>query len=91
MHIHIEKGDDEAGFWVNPVVIPAYNDGLDARTLRHLSSVVEANSGRTKGRGMASSVKAIPVHCDEDSLFVSLRAGLLAGHGGRTRVLQGVA
>jgi hypothetical protein len=36
----------EAKFWLKPTVKVAYNDGYDARTLRELQSLVEANSSR---------------------------------------------
>ncbi|HEX5452903.1 MAG TPA: DUF4160 domain-containing protein [Stellaceae bacterium] len=45
-HIHVERGDHEAKVWVNPGVAIAYNDGFDARTLRELLSLVEANRER---------------------------------------------
>jgi hypothetical protein len=43
VHIHVEKADAEAKFWLFPQVRVAYNDGYDARTLRELQIVVEAN------------------------------------------------
>jgi hypothetical protein len=46
IHIHVEKDDAEAKFWLNPVVHLAYNDGYDARTLRQLAGMVEANRVR---------------------------------------------
>ena len=46
VHIHVEKADLEAKFWMNPVVQVAYNDGYDARTLRELLMMVEANRER---------------------------------------------
>jgi hypothetical protein len=46
VHIHIEKDDLEAKFWLVPVVAVAYNDGYDARTLRELLGVVEKNKER---------------------------------------------
>jgi len=45
-HIHVERDDVEAKFWLNPTVRVAYNDGHDARTLRELQSLVEANKNR---------------------------------------------
>ncbi len=36
VHIHVEKGDAEAKFWLRPEVSVAYNDGYDARTLHRL-------------------------------------------------------
>ena len=33
-HVHVERDDLEAKFWMLPVVRVAYNDGYDARTLR---------------------------------------------------------
>lgn len=46
VHIHVEKDNREAKFWLNPVVRVAYNDGFDARTLRLLAEMVGANRER---------------------------------------------
>jgi hypothetical protein len=46
VHIHVEKDTSEAKFWLFPTVQLAYNDGYDARTLRELSRIVEANRKR---------------------------------------------
>lgn len=46
VHIHVEKDSHEAKFWLRPEVQLAYNDGYDARTLRVLLEVVEANIDR---------------------------------------------
>jgi hypothetical protein len=43
VHIHVEKNDVEAKFWLRPDVRVAYNDGYDARTLRELLEIVELN------------------------------------------------
>jgi hypothetical protein len=43
LHIHVERDDVEAKFWLRPTVRVAYNDGYDARTLRELQSLIEAN------------------------------------------------
>jgi hypothetical protein len=45
-HIHVEKTDLEAKFWLNPEVRVAYNDGYDARTLRELLITVDENRDR---------------------------------------------
>lgn len=45
-HVHVEKDDTEAKFWLVPDVKLAYNDGFDARTLRALLDIVEANKDR---------------------------------------------
>jgi len=37
VHIHVEKDDQEAKFWLIPEVRVAYNDGYDARTLREFA------------------------------------------------------
>jgi hypothetical protein len=42
VHIHVEKGDSEAKFWLRPEVSLAYNDGYNARTLRRLTAMIEA-------------------------------------------------
>jgi len=41
IHVHVEKAEAEAKFWVLPEVTLAYNDGYDARTLRELLRIVE--------------------------------------------------
>jgi hypothetical protein len=46
VHVHVEKGDAEAKFWLKPEVRVAYNDGYSARTLRELLEIVEANKDR---------------------------------------------
>jgi hypothetical protein len=45
-HIHVEKDEVEAKFCLKPEVRVAYNDGSDARTLRELLEIVEANKDR---------------------------------------------
>ncbi len=46
MHVHVEKGGVEAKFWLTPEVSVAYDDGFNAKTLRELAEVVEANKNR---------------------------------------------
>ncbi len=46
VHIHIERDDIEAKFWLYPSICVAYNDGYSTRTLRELMEVVEANKDR---------------------------------------------
>lgn len=46
VHVHVEKDDIEAKFWLKPEVRVAYNDGYDARTLRELLEIAEANKDR---------------------------------------------
>jgi hypothetical protein len=46
IHVHVERGEAEAKFWLRPEVRVAYNDGYDARTLRRLTDMVEANRTR---------------------------------------------
>jgi hypothetical protein len=43
IHIHVEKDDVEAKFWLHPEVSLAYNEGYNARTLRELQGMVEQN------------------------------------------------
>jgi uncharacterized protein DUF4160 len=45
-HVHIEKDDMEAKFWLQPEPRVAYNDGYDARTLRELLELVENNKDK---------------------------------------------
>lgn len=42
IHVHVMKGGGEAKFWVSPVAV-ARSSGFDARTLRRLALVVQAN------------------------------------------------
>jgi hypothetical protein len=44
LHIHIRSAEGEAKFWVHPFVQLAESDGFDAKTLRELASVVQANT-----------------------------------------------
>ncbi len=46
VHIHVEKDDRGAKFWLYPEVRVAYNDGYDARTLRELLEIVATNKAR---------------------------------------------
>lgn len=46
VHIHVEKDDSEAKFWLRPEVHLAYNDGYTARILRELAGIVVANRDR---------------------------------------------
>jgi hypothetical protein len=45
-HVHVEKDNIEAKFWLRPEVQLAYNDGYDARTLRVLTEIIAANRAR---------------------------------------------
>jgi hypothetical protein len=49
LHIHVEKDDVEAKFWLKPEVRLAYNDGYDARILRGLIELIEANKEQIEG------------------------------------------
>ncbi|HSV51340.1 MAG TPA: DUF4160 domain-containing protein [Burkholderiaceae bacterium] len=44
IHVHVRSADGDAKFWVRPEVRLADSSGLDARTLRELSQVVEQNT-----------------------------------------------
>jgi len=44
--IHVERGERQGKFWLHPEVSIAYNDGFDARALRELMRLVEANRER---------------------------------------------
>lgn len=46
VHIHAEKDNVEAKFWLKPEIRMAYNDGYDARTLRELVAIVESHRDR---------------------------------------------
>jgi Domain of unknown function (DUF4160) len=43
IHIHVRKGDGDAKFWISPIALGSSN-GFDARILRELARLVEANS-----------------------------------------------
>lgn len=43
VHVHVRKGNGMAKFWVAPVSL-AGSDGFDARTLRELTRIVEAEA-----------------------------------------------
>jgi hypothetical protein len=43
VHVHVRKGNGMAKFWVAPVSLAA-SDGFDARTLRELTRIVEAEA-----------------------------------------------
>jgi hypothetical protein len=45
-HVHVEKNDCQAKFWLKPNVRLAYNDGYDSRALRELQWIVAANRDR---------------------------------------------
>lgn len=45
-HIHVERGDAQAKFWLRPEPLIAYNDGFSARELRQLLRLVEENRDR---------------------------------------------
>lgn len=44
VHIHVRGEGGEAKFWIRPEVRVAISDGLDARKLRQLATVVEDNT-----------------------------------------------
>ncbi len=44
LHIHVEKDDLEAKFWLKPQVSVAYNSGFSARTLRELLEMIESST-----------------------------------------------
>jgi hypothetical protein len=44
-HIHVTKGGAKAKFWLHPVAL-ATNFGFDARSLRDLEAIVQANVSR---------------------------------------------
>jgi hypothetical protein len=46
VHIHVERDDIEAKFWLRPEVSVAYNDGYGARVLRELLAIVQSNRVR---------------------------------------------
>ncbi len=43
VHVHVRGEGGEAKFWLKPAVRVGFCDGIDARTLRELSGVVEQN------------------------------------------------
>ena len=49
VHIHAERGDAEAKFWLSPSVHVASSDGFDRRTLTELMKVVESHRDEIEG------------------------------------------
>lgn len=45
MHIHMIKDGIDAKFWLWPKVTLAYNDGFDARIIRQMIPIIEAQRG----------------------------------------------
>jgi hypothetical protein len=45
-HTDVERGEQQAKLWLRPEVMLAYNDGFNARELRSLLRLVEANRER---------------------------------------------
>jgi Domain of unknown function (DUF4160) len=43
VHIHVEKAEDAAKFWLNPVELE-YNYGFSSRELKQIESIVKQNS-----------------------------------------------
>ena len=43
VHVHARGDGGEAKFWLSPAALVSTSDGLDARTLRELTAVVEQN------------------------------------------------
>jgi hypothetical protein len=43
VHVHVRKGNGMAKFWIAPAALAA-SDGFDARTLRELTRMVEAEA-----------------------------------------------
>jgi hypothetical protein len=43
VHVHVRKGNGMAKFWIAPVALAA-SDGFDARTLRELTRMIEAEA-----------------------------------------------
>jgi Domain of unknown function (DUF4160) len=41
LHIHVEKDNSEAKFWIYPQIRVASNDGFNAHILRELLEIVE--------------------------------------------------
>ena len=42
-HVHVRKAGGEAKFWLDPDVVLADSEGLDARALRELAVIVHKN------------------------------------------------
>ncbi|HMV42010.1 MAG TPA: DUF4160 domain-containing protein [Leptospiraceae bacterium] len=43
IHIHIESGENEAKFWIEPQVSLASNDGFRSKELSEIEKVIEIN------------------------------------------------
>lgn len=48
MHIHVFKDDNEAKFWLEPIVELAYNNGFKAKELKQINSIVNSNEEEFK-------------------------------------------
>lgn len=46
LHVHVDKGDNEAKIWIDPTIAVAYNDGFNAKSLRDLLEIIQQNRGR---------------------------------------------
>jgi hypothetical protein len=42
VHIHVQRGDAEAKFWLRPEVVVADNDGFNRRDLNELARIIAA-------------------------------------------------
>ena len=43
MHIHVEKGENEAKFWMEPVIELASNRGFNTKELKTIKLYIEEN------------------------------------------------
>ena len=78
-HIHVERDEQRAKLWLRPDISIAYNDGFNARTLRELLRLVEANRDGIEQAWTASFVKATSVRFDDDNMWVELSDGRTLG------------
>ena len=48
MHIHVASPDGEAKFWLEPIVALARSNGLSAKQLKEIESIVEEHENEIK-------------------------------------------
>ena len=48
MHIHVEKGDNDAKFWLEPTIELAENFGFNSKEIRKITKMVETYGNEFK-------------------------------------------
>lgn len=79
VHIHVEKDDVEAKFWLNPEVRVPYNDATTPALFASCWQLSKVAKAKSKGHGMSVSPSAKQVRFDADSMWVDLSDGRTLG------------